>query len=200
MPELGEIKRGREIGYKNGWKYSWSACIDCGKERWVALQRKYKGEATLNGLISLRCKACGAKQGGLKMVGSKSSKWHGGKGFLKSKGYIDIWLDKSDFFYPMSNDGRVLEHRLAMARHLDRLLSKDEFVHHKNGVRSDNRLENLELTTRGEHIKDHSRGYADGYIRGLKDGANTQIRELQRELRLLRWQIREWKEAYYPKK
>jgi len=53
---------------------------------------------------------------------------------------------------------------------------------HYNGIKDDNRLENLELTTKNQHMRDHNNGYRDGYEKGLLDGRNTRIKELTRLL------------------
>lgn len=50
----------------------------------------------------------------------------------------------------MDAKGRIREHVYIMSCHLGRPLTKSESVHHKNGVRDDNRIENLELWHRGQ--------------------------------------------------
>jgi len=119
----------------------------------------------------------------------QSPSWKGGK-TKTSAGYTRISLHSNDFFYPMCDRrGYVKEHRLVMANHLKRCLQSWELVHHKNGIRDDNRLENLELTTIGSHLTEHNKGYRDGYQQGYQDGQNTKIEELLRQIKLLQWQI-----------
>ena len=67
---------------------------------------------------------------------------------VSREGYVLTWVGPA---HPMSQkDGWVAEHRLVMAEHLGRPLLSTENVHHVNGVRSDNRLENLELWSRSQ--------------------------------------------------
>ena len=48
------------------------------------------------------------------------------------------------------------EHVIVMCEHIDRTLREDEHVHHINGVKTDNALENLHLCTRGTHARAHA--------------------------------------------
>lgn len=52
--------------------------------------------------------------------------------------------------------GYVLAHRIIMENKINRLLRDDEIVHHKNGKKHDNDINNLELMTVDEHNKKHS--------------------------------------------
>ena len=52
-------------------------------------------------------------------------------------------------------DGYVMFHTVMMERHIGRYLNDDEVVHHINGNRSDNRIENLMLMNKKEHMTMH---------------------------------------------
>lgn len=77
----------------------------------------------------------------------RSKDWTGRK--TTPNGYVLIYCPH----HPVAlNGGYVYEHRLVMEKKLGRYLTSGEAVHHRNGVKDDNRPENLELVARnGAH-------------------------------------------------
>lgn len=185
MPEIGESKRSSELGRKGANIFVWSACSGCGKERWV-IERKAI-------ITHKRCRNCAAKENSMRpemrLFHSQIHKgnkycWKGGR--YHRNGYVWMKIYPDNFFYPMADmNGYIAEHRLAMAKYLGRCLQPFEDVHHKNGIRDDNRIENLELTTRNSHFVMHNKGYKDGYAKGLIDGKDKQIQNLQQRVTIL---------------
>jgi len=159
MFNIGDIAIGNSIGKqgsKGRGKYIWHACEKCGKERWVYLSDLKKG-------ISKICQRCNITMTGRphkhftwsearknSIRGDRNPKWKGGR--TKCLGYIFIHLQPDDFFYSMTKDnGYVREHRLVVAKALGRCLQSWEIVHHRNGVRDDNRIENLQIELVNNH-------------------------------------------------
>lgn len=126
-----------------GSKTLWNCICDCGKTT----------IGNTSALLAGQKKSCGCMRT-VGRTGTKNIKWAGGRK-QKKDGYIVIRA----YDYPDSEKSvSVHEHVYVMAKHLGRALAKGESVHHKNGVRNDNRLENLELWSSyqppGQRIED----------------------------------------------
>ena len=91
---------------------------------------------------------------GIKYLGKARREHHGswkGGRIRNADGYIHVLAeDYPELSSMKSSNGYIPEHRLVMALHIGRPLSKKETVHHINGIPDDNRIENLQLR-QGQH-------------------------------------------------
>lgn len=147
------------------------ACGYCAKHyaRWRKHGDPLVGGATIFGVREVACEWCGApfatpirtKDGHVRMArrfcssscaaqfrASKYKQRGTRQRVVDARGYVRIF--KPDHPNAQAN-GYIMEHRHVMAEALGRPLQPTEVVHHKNGVKADNRLENLELMTNTEH-------------------------------------------------
>lgn len=128
----------------SGKKTTWKCYCDCGNTNFRL--------ATTNNLKRGNTKSCGClpRLGGWK---EKNLGWKGGRKQTKD-GYITIRC----YDYPGHKSISIGEHTYIMAKYLKRALLSHESVHHINGIKNDNRLENLELWSKhqptGQRVKD----------------------------------------------
>ena len=116
-------------------------------------------EATLHNILRGHTKSCGCNRHvsliryAKENAGEKNKGWKGG---VKSAG--SGYLQEYSPGHPKAYKNYVSQHRLVMEGMLGRYLLEDESVHHKNGVRNDNRPSNLELWTKahpsGQRVED----------------------------------------------
>lgn len=139
MPKVGGKKSSKELGLNGKHMRIWAICPKCNQGRWVILTATKRLGYT--GL----CHQCNASSRGGNRI-KRGYRW------VNSNGYVLNKLQPDSFFFSMTGkDGYVLEHRLVMAQRLGRCLHSWEIVHHKNGVRNDNSVENLQLVSDDRH-------------------------------------------------
>ena len=118
-----------EFLHSQGNKHYWTVICDCG----------HVATRTTSVLRHGNSKSCGCLRRDLcrAAVGAAGKNWKGGYRYVGQDGYVQMMdpeLHK-----------RTYEHVYVIERSMGRLLLPHESVHHKNGERADNRLENLEL-------------------------------------------------------
>lgn len=93
------------------------------------------------------------------ICGPDAANWKGGR-HLRNHGKAGEQDDAYYYIYRpdhpyATKSGYVMEHRLVMEQKIGRTLLPEEIVHHINGIKTDNRPENLELLSRQAHAQVH---------------------------------------------
>lgn len=139
----------RRMRYKDDIirKFVKVTCIKCGNIRWWRYDmvlRKIR-QHTFTGL----CRKCFIKATWKEKFRDRPERRH-----PTNHGYIKVFIG---IHHPMADKrGEIYEHRLVMSQYLGRSLQRWEHVHHKDGNKTNNSLNNLELHSESKHatIKD----------------------------------------------
>lgn len=111
-------------------------------------------------------------------TGKRSTNWKGGRK-KNSRGYIELYKPN----HPNSDcAGYVKEHVYIASKRLGRPMRRGDVVHHKNGKVADNRIENLEVMTRGQHTHIHlkNRPFSPEHCQKISEAKKAIVHLLQR--------------------
>jgi len=130
--KIGDKYRIRDIGlnkYRKSTLMEWVECPSCGNKHWIMVSQNKP----------VNCKKCAAVKK---------------EGTINKQGYREIWISPINIFSKMRNrKGRITEHRLNMAKYLNRCLKIEEVVHHIDHNKLNNNISNLKLIeSNGPHL------------------------------------------------
>lgn len=142
-------------------------CPQCGKTWMLKVSQKYYG-------VTYCSRACEARS---RMKRPLDREHNGKPAVIDEQGYVRIFQPD----HPRATKGGwIFEHRWVIEQQLGRHLERDEHVHHLNHIRSDNRLENLQLLSALEHMS--ITGRENGEALKAAIAARQRIAELEKQI------------------
>jgi len=144
-----------DMAYRKAFGSWGNAILECGYE----VKKPFPSKNCRNA-VSV------AKKGKIR---EESSHWKGGV-LITADGYRTIYNSEKQKY--------EREHRIIMEKHIGRSLLESEDVHHINGIKDDNRIDNLMILTRSEHTKEH---YKKGKVQKRKKTFNCEYPECEQK-------------------
>lgn len=179
-PEFAALILQKNIKQSNGHYQSTILCPSCNIQR-VVSNHNIRNQIK-KGVFTGQCQSCrpSAFQNGTKHTLYNPNK-------RSTHGYVvlnvsELPEEQKEIAHKIAwkNGNRpsyVFEHRLIMSLHLDRPLEPHEIVHHVNGKKDDNRIENLKLLT----TKQHHPGHGDNFYQ-LWQETKTKLEQLKKQI------------------
>jgi endogenous inhibitor of DNA gyrase (YacG/DUF329 family) len=131
----GKIKKNCPICKKEFASYKKRERIHCSKKCWSISK------------IGIPISEEARRKSSISQTGPKNHMWKGGK-HINYGGYMVVYKPE----HPFASRKYIMEHRVVMEKILGRYLEPFEIIHHKNGIKTDNRPENLQLAIRKAHF------------------------------------------------